>query len=219
MTPSTLTGRWWRYPGTLVYLQDHHGAFRLIPAAANRINTASSPHTPGLGLQPSRLMPRLPLHLSGSNWPKISSILGSHRGRVYTRFPFVQQTRERPWSEGWELRSSPGPAGILWLEMAVSTTAYAPLHMDKICQSSIQVLHPACKVTAVHSQTSPESILPKQREQVGSTGHSYMYLASPPGATLARWASPWTPLALILLLLPAGPNHSAHTAYTGVAST
>lgn len=102
MTPSTSTSRWWCYPGTQVCLQDHHSAFRLPPTAANRINTASSPHTPGLparGLQPSRLVPRLPLHLSGSNWPKVSSILGSHRGRVYTRLRFVQRTRERDHGE------------------------------------------------------------------------------------------------------------------------
>lgn len=94
-------------------------------------------------------MPRLPLHLSGSNWPKVSSILGSHRGRVYTRLPFVQQTRERPWREGWELRSSPGPAGILWLETAVSTTGYAPLHMDRTCQSPIPVLQPVRSLQCV----------------------------------------------------------------------
>lgn len=183
MSPSILTGQVGALSGYLAHLQDHCGVF---PAALPKahfsseqrdqaVSTVTPPHTPGLLSQScSSLASQHPRHHkcpTGSNW------VAKTTQQQPTQRPFLHKTTFcttndciKKAREAWEFSSKCWDS--LGSELLVSDIVYSPLHLDRVNRSSIQVLWPTFKVTAMCSQThctNPFQLQTKEASKINRT--------------------------------------------------
>lgn len=133
---------------------------------------------------PSGPVPQAPT--SFPNYPVHTACTEATR----TQGCLLYNKRERAHREGGALRelagdsrNSPRSKGL------AGASDFVPSTCIWWARGSIQGPRPICKISAACSCTSQDPSWPEQREQAGSTGHCSAHLATPPGATQARWLS------------------------------